>query len=116
MSAKSDREARYHTTKAGGSLHCVRSLVAGRTRSIVQFSASATVLVIGQAPGAKVHASGVLWQDDSGGRLRARMGIGATTSTIQVKSHLSLRASANPVAENAEVSRRAGNALLSGVP
>jgi uracil-DNA glycosylase len=37
------------------------------------------VLVIGQAPGAKVHASGVPWQDRSGERLRAWMGVDEAT-------------------------------------
>jgi uracil-DNA glycosylase len=55
---------------------CAASLPAG-PRPIVQFSGSATILIIGQAPGAKVHASGVPWQDDSGERLRAWMGIDA---------------------------------------
>ncbi len=37
----------------------------------------ATVLIIGQAPGTKVHASGVPWDDASGKRLRAWMGVAA---------------------------------------
>lgn len=44
-------------------------------RPIVQFSATSRILVIGQAPGTKVHASGVPWADDSGDRLREWMGI-----------------------------------------
>ena len=35
----------------------------------------ARVLIIGQAPGARVHASGVPWDDASGHRLRAWMGV-----------------------------------------
>ncbi|WP_019831909.1 uracil-DNA glycosylase family protein [Sphingomonas sp. PR090111-T3T-6A] len=46
-------------------------------RPITQFSASARILIIGQAPGTKVHASGIPWADDSGDRLRAWTGIGA---------------------------------------
>ncbi|WFL77503.1 uracil-DNA glycosylase family protein [Altererythrobacter arenosus] len=38
-------------------------------RPVTQFSASARVLIIGQAPGTKVHASGVPWDDASGDRL-----------------------------------------------
>jgi uracil-DNA glycosylase len=41
----------------------------------VQFSATARVLIIGQAPGSKVHASGVPWDDDSGERLRDWTGL-----------------------------------------
>ncbi len=38
---------------------------------------AARVLIIGQAPGIKVHASGVPWDDASGKRLRAWMGVTA---------------------------------------
>ncbi|MFK7864951.1 MAG: uracil-DNA glycosylase family protein [Pseudohongiellaceae bacterium] len=36
---------------------------------------SAKILIIGQAPGSKVHASGIPWNDASGDRLRRWMGI-----------------------------------------
>lgn len=39
-------------------------------RPIVQAGRSARVLIVGQAPGSKVHASGFPWDDDSGDRLR----------------------------------------------
>jgi len=35
------------------------------------------VLIVGQAPGRKVHASGIAWSDASGERLRAWLGVGA---------------------------------------
>ncbi|GAA0716537.1 uracil-DNA glycosylase family protein [Dokdonella soli] len=44
-------------------------------RPIVQAEASARLLIVGQAPGAKVHASGVPWDDASGARLRDWLGI-----------------------------------------
>ena len=44
-------------------------------RPIVQFSPTSCILIIGQAPGAKVHASGIPWNDDSGDRLRDWTGI-----------------------------------------
>jgi len=47
-------------------------------RPVLQIDRAARVLVIGQAPGAKVHASGVPWSDRSGERLRAWMGIDET--------------------------------------
>lgn len=53
---------------------CAPFLAAG-PRPVVQFSATARVLIIGQAPGSRVHASGVPWQDDSGDRLREWTGI-----------------------------------------
>ena len=44
-------------------------------RPVVQFSDTARLLIIGQAPGSKVHASGVPWDDDSGDRLREWTGL-----------------------------------------
>ena len=44
-------------------------------RPVVQAGAAARILIIGQAPGARVHASGVPWDDRSGDRLRDWMGI-----------------------------------------
>ncbi len=44
-------------------------------RPVLQFDPSARVLVAGQAPGRKVHASGVPFDDASGRRLREWMGI-----------------------------------------
>ncbi len=38
-------------------------------RPVVQYSSTARLLIIGQAPGSKVHASGVPWDDASGARL-----------------------------------------------
>lgn len=48
-------------------------------RPIVQMRREARILIIGQAPGSKVHASGVPWGDDSGERLREWMGIDEKT-------------------------------------
>ena len=53
---------------------CAPHLAAG-PRPIVQFGATARILIIGQAPGSKVHASGVPWNDDSGDRLRDWTGL-----------------------------------------
>lgn len=44
-------------------------------RPILAASAEARILIIGQAPGARVHQSGVAWDDPSGERLREWMGI-----------------------------------------
>ncbi|MEO8374134.1 MAG: uracil-DNA glycosylase family protein [Sphingomonas bacterium] len=53
---------------------CAPFLLAG-PRPVVQFSANARILIIGQAPGIKVHRSGVPWDDDSGKRLRDWTGL-----------------------------------------
>lgn len=38
-------------------------------RPVVQFSARCRLVIVGQAPGSKVHASGIPWDDASGKRL-----------------------------------------------
>jgi uracil-DNA glycosylase len=55
---------------------CAQSLAAG-PRPVVQFSPASRLVIIGQAPGSKVHQSGVPWHDDSGDRLRAWTGLSA---------------------------------------
>jgi uracil-DNA glycosylase len=49
--------------------HCEDSLPLG-PNPVVRASASARLVIIGQAPGTRVHASGVPWDDPSGVRLR----------------------------------------------
>lgn len=44
-------------------------------RPIVQAGIGARLLIVGQAPGANVHASGVPWDDASGARLRDWLGV-----------------------------------------
>jgi uracil-DNA glycosylase len=44
-------------------------------RPVIQAGVGARVLIVGQAPGSRVHASGVPWDDDSGDRLRGWLGI-----------------------------------------
>jgi uracil-DNA glycosylase len=48
-------------------------------RPVLQVSRKAKVLIAGQAPGSKVHASGVPFDDASGDRLRDWMGISRDT-------------------------------------
>lgn len=48
-------------------------------RPVFSAHADAKLLLVGQAPGAKVHASGVPWADASGKRLRAWLGLDETT-------------------------------------
>lgn len=44
-------------------------------RPVIRGLSTATLLIIGQAPGTKVHASGVPWDDPSGRRLRQWLAI-----------------------------------------
>ena len=49
--------------------HCEKTLPLG-PNPVLRVSASARLLIVGQAPGTRVHASGVPWDDPSGKRLR----------------------------------------------
>jgi len=53
---------------------CAEALEHG-VRPVLQISEQAQILVAGQAPGSKVHASGIPFDDASGDRLRDWMGI-----------------------------------------
>lgn len=44
-------------------------------RPVVAASESCSILIIGQAPGSKVHKTGIPWDDPSGDRLRDWMGV-----------------------------------------
>jgi uracil-DNA glycosylase len=57
---------------------CEASLPFG-PRPVLRASAAARLLIVGQAPGTKVHASGVPWDDASGKRLREWLGMDAET-------------------------------------
>ena len=48
-------------------------------RPVLRVSATARLLIVGQAPGTKVHTSGVPWDDASGDRLRRWLGMDRAT-------------------------------------
>jgi uracil-DNA glycosylase len=49
--------------------HCEAQLPLG-ANPVLRASSSARLLIVGQAPGTRVHASGIPWNDPSGDRLR----------------------------------------------
>jgi len=57
---------------------CEEELVDG-VRPVLQASTNAKILIAGQAPGRKVHQSGIPFDDASGDRLREWMGISKQT-------------------------------------
>ncbi|WP_443111474.1 uracil-DNA glycosylase family protein [Burkholderia sp. FERM BP-3421] len=57
---------------------CAPSLPHG-PRPVVRAHPRARILIVGQAPGARVHASGVPWDDASGERLRRWLGVDRDT-------------------------------------
>lgn len=58
--------------------HCAAELPLG-PRPVLQCAPAARILIAGQAPGRRVHASGLPFDDPSGERLRAWLGIGRDT-------------------------------------
>lgn len=56
--------------------HCAEALPCG-PRPVVQAGRAAQLRIVGQAPGRKVHESGIPWNDASGERLRAWLGLTA---------------------------------------
>jgi len=44
-------------------------------RPVLRAGSTARILVVGQAPGIRVHTTGIPWNDPSGERLRAWMGV-----------------------------------------
>ncbi len=71
----SDAAAQRLRREIAGCTLCAQHLPLG-PRPVVQFSPRSRILIIGQAPGTKVHESGIGWDDDSGDRLRDWLGIG----------------------------------------
>ena len=57
-----------------GCTHCRESLPLG-PRPVLRAHASARVLIVGQAPGTRVHETGIPWNDPSGVRLRQWLGV-----------------------------------------
>ncbi|MFT4746851.1 MAG: uracil-DNA glycosylase [Congregibacter sp.] len=59
-----------------------------KPRPIIQVSANARVVIVGQAPGIKAHNSNKPWNDASGERLRSWLGL--ETSTFYDESKIAL--------------------------
>ncbi|MBD8489525.1 uracil-DNA glycosylase family protein [Echinicola sp. CAU 1574] len=57
---------------------CTESLPFG-PNPVVRASAKSQILIIGQAPGKKVHESSIPWNDQSGDNLRRWLGVGEET-------------------------------------
>ncbi|HXG28394.1 MAG TPA: uracil-DNA glycosylase family protein [Nevskiales bacterium] len=57
---------------------CAADLPLG-PKPVLRASPTARLLIIGQAPGTRVHATGIPWNDPSGDRLRAWLGVDRET-------------------------------------
>jgi uracil-DNA glycosylase len=63
--------------KIRGCVICKERLPHG-TRPVVQLAESSKVIIIGQAPGRRVHETGIPWNDASGRTLRQWLGVDET--------------------------------------
>lgn len=57
---------------------CTKHLPFG-PNPVVRLKPSARILIVGQAPGTKVHATGIPWNDQSGDKLRQWLGVSRET-------------------------------------
>ncbi|MCQ9374924.1 uracil-DNA glycosylase family protein [Methyloversatilis sp. XJ19-13] len=71
-------DARQLIWEAATCSHCA-ALLSHPPRPVFQYHPSARILIAGQAPGARVHASGVPFDDASGDRLRDWLGVDQDT-------------------------------------
>lgn len=75
VEAKGRRESLAAALRAARACtHCARHLPLG-PRPVLRARASARLLIIGQAPGTRVHETGIPWNDPSGDRLREWLGL-----------------------------------------
>ena len=77
MNQKKNKLLRQILEKVDACEHCIEYLPNG-VRPVVQMSTNAKILIAGQAPGSKVHATGIPFDDQSGDRLRTWMGVDKT--------------------------------------
>jgi len=61
-----------------GCTHCADSLP-NKPKPVLAAHKQSKILIIGQAPGKRVHESGIPWDDPSGERLREWLGVDANT-------------------------------------
>ncbi len=84
----SQREARMASesllTEVRACKYCEKDLPLG-PRPVFSVHPEARVLIIGQAPGTRVHKTGTAWNDPSGNRLRSWMGLDETAFYDQTK-------------------------------
>ena len=77
MNQKKNKLLKQTLEKVDACEHCIECLPNG-ARPVLQMSTNAKILIAGQAPGSKVHATGIPFDDQSGDRLRTWMGVDKT--------------------------------------
>ena len=73
-SASSERSLIRLVEEISRCRHCA-GVLPHAPRPVLRVGARARLLIIGQAPGTRVHATGIPWNDASGDRLRAWLGL-----------------------------------------
>ncbi len=71
-------ELNHLLTQIRACTHCEAHLPMG-VRPVLVAKSSAKILIVGQAPGIRVHKSGIPWNDPSGDRLRKWMNVDKET-------------------------------------
>jgi uracil-DNA glycosylase len=94
--------------------HCEADLPHG-PRPILAASEQARLLIIGQAPGIRVHESGIPWDDPSGKRLRQWLGINDSNFYDSTKVAIVPMGFCYPGPEARAICRRARNVPLCGM-
>lgn len=69
FSLEKDRDLESLLEQVRACRHCAEVL-GHEPRPVLRVRSTAQVLIVGQAPGTKVHATGIPWNDPSGDRLR----------------------------------------------
>ena len=77
MNQKKNKLLKQTLEKVDACEHCIEYLPNG-ARPVLQMSTNAKILIAGQAPGSKVHETGIPFDDQSGDRLRTWMGVDKT--------------------------------------
>jgi uracil-DNA glycosylase len=78
LHANDGRSLETLLTAVRGCRACERHLPLG-PRPVLQAHIAARILIVGQAPGLRVHRTGIPWDDASGQRLREWMGVDKET-------------------------------------
>jgi len=84
-------------------------------RPVFSIHPKSKILIIGQAPGTKVHASGIPWNDASGNKLRRWLEWIESNSMIRKSLESCQWASAIQEGEKVEICLQGLNVLLLGI-
>jgi len=85
-------------------------------RPVLRVSPTARLLIVGQAPGRRVHETGIPWNDPSGDLLRQWLGMTREQFYDATCIAIVPPACATPARRKAATCRRAGNARRCGHP